>query len=66
MSSPGTPDGSRPGRWRINAGVHPPQLMPPLEGTAFHETIPGHHLQGAIAHSASLPIAVTLRQEAVG
>lgn len=45
----GTPDGSRPGRWRINAGVHPPQLMPPLEGTAFHETIPGHHLQGAIA-----------------
>ena len=45
----GTPDGSRPGRWRINAGVTPPQLMPPLEGTAFHETIPGHHLQGAIA-----------------
>jgi len=45
----GTPDGSRPGRWRINAGVNPPQLMPPLEGTAFHETIPGHHLQGSIA-----------------
>ena len=45
----GTPDGSRPGRWRINAGVTPPQIMPPLEGTAFHETIPGHHLQGAIA-----------------
>jgi len=45
----GTPDGSRPGRWRINAGVDPPQLRPPLEGTAFHETIPGHHLQGAIA-----------------
>jgi uncharacterized protein (DUF885 family) len=46
---PGTPDGSRPGRWRINAGVSPPQLTLPLEGTAFHETIPGHHLQGAIA-----------------
>ena len=45
----GTSDGSRPGRWRINAGVDPPQLKPPLEGTAFHETIPGHHLQGAIA-----------------
>lgn len=45
----GTADGSRPGRWRINAGVAPPQLMPPLEGTAFHETIPGHHLQGALA-----------------
>jgi uncharacterized protein (DUF885 family) len=45
----GAADGSRPGRWRINAGVDPPQLMLPLEGTAFHETIPGHHLQGAIA-----------------
>jgi len=45
----GTADGSRPGRWRINAGVDPPQLMLPLEGTAFHETIPGHHLQGALA-----------------
>ncbi len=43
----GTPDGSRPGRWRINAAV--PQPRAPLEGTAFHETIPGHHLQGAIA-----------------
>jgi uncharacterized protein (DUF885 family) len=43
----GTPDGSRPGRWRINAG--PPQARAILEATAFHETIPGHHLQGAIA-----------------
>lgn len=43
----GTPDGARPGRWRINASV--PQPRAPLEGTAFHETIPGHHLQGAIA-----------------
>jgi uncharacterized protein (DUF885 family) len=44
---PGTPDGSRPGRWRINAA--PPQPRAVLEATAFHETIPGHHLQGAIA-----------------
>jgi uncharacterized protein (DUF885 family) len=43
----GTADGTRPGRWRINTGV--PQPRAPLEGTAFHETIPGHHLQGAIA-----------------
>jgi uncharacterized protein (DUF885 family) len=43
----GTPDGSRPGRWRINAA--PPQPRAILEATAFHETIPGHHLQGAIA-----------------
>jgi uncharacterized protein (DUF885 family) len=45
----GSSDGSRPGRWRINASVVPPQPRAPLEGTAFHETIPGHHLQGAIA-----------------
>jgi len=46
---PGTPDGKRPGRWRINASDDPPQPRAPLEGTAFHETIPGHHLQIAIA-----------------
>jgi uncharacterized protein (DUF885 family) len=46
---PGTPDGKRPGRWRINASVEPPQPRLPLEGTAFHETIPGHHLQITIA-----------------
>jgi uncharacterized protein (DUF885 family) len=45
----GTPDGKRPGRWRINASVTPPQPKLPLEGTAFHETIPGHHLQIALA-----------------
>ena len=45
----GTPDGSRPGRWRINAGTTPPQPRALIEATAFHETIPGHHLQGAIA-----------------
>ena len=45
----GTPDGTRPGRWRINAGTEPPQPRAPMEGTAFHETIPGHHLQGALA-----------------
>jgi uncharacterized protein (DUF885 family) len=46
---PGSPDGSRPGRWRINAGTEPPQPRAILEATAFHETIPGHHLQTAIA-----------------
>lgn len=45
----GTPDGKRPGRWRINAGNTPPQPRAWLEGTAFHETIPGHHLQGSLA-----------------
>ena len=46
---PGTPDGKRQGRWRINAGNVPPQPKAPMEGTAFHETIPGHHLQVTIA-----------------
>jgi len=45
----GTADGTRPGRWRINARNTPPQPRAPLEGTAFHETIPGHHLQGSLA-----------------
>jgi uncharacterized protein (DUF885 family) len=42
---PGTPDGKRPGRWRINAGDPTSQPRASLEGTAFHEGIPGHHLQ---------------------
>ena len=46
---PGTPDGKRPGRWRINAAMVPPTPRGTMEGTAFHETIPGHHLQVAIA-----------------
>ena len=46
---PGTPDGERPGRWRINANNSPPRPRATLEGTAFHETIPGHHLQTALA-----------------
>jgi uncharacterized protein (DUF885 family) len=42
---PGTPDGKRPGRWRINAGNPTEQPRVSMEGTAFHEGIPGHHLQ---------------------
>jgi uncharacterized protein (DUF885 family) len=42
---PGTTDGKRPGRWRINAGDPTEQPRASLEGTAFHEGIPGHHLQ---------------------
>jgi len=46
---PGLADGSRPGRWRINAGNPTSQPRALLEGTAFHEGIPGHHLQVALA-----------------
>ena len=45
---PGTTDGKRPGRWRINAGDPTGQPRASLEGTAFHEVIPGHHLQVAL------------------
>jgi uncharacterized protein (DUF885 family) len=45
---PGTPDGKRPGRWRINAGSPTEQPRASMEGTAFHEGIPGHHLQVAL------------------
>jgi uncharacterized protein (DUF885 family) len=46
---PGTPDGSRPGRFRINAGDPTEQPRATAEGTAFHEGIPGHHLQISLA-----------------
>ena len=46
---PGTTDGTRPARWRINAGDPEEQPKADLEGTAFHEGIPGHHLQVALA-----------------
>jgi uncharacterized protein (DUF885 family) len=46
---PGTTDGTRPARWRINAGDPQQQPRATLEGTAFHEGIPGHHLQVALA-----------------
>ena len=42
-------DGKRPGRWRINAATVPPAPRGTMEATAFHEVIPGHHLQIAIA-----------------
>lgn len=51
--TPAAADGSRPGRYRINAGdpTHKPRAT--AEGTAFHETIPGHHLQVALAQERS-------------
>jgi len=47
--NPPSEDGSRPALFYINA--YQPQRKPRAEkeSTAFHETIPGHHLQVAIA-----------------
>ncbi|HEU4563037.1 MAG TPA: DUF885 domain-containing protein, partial [Gemmatimonadaceae bacterium] len=42
-------DGSRPGIYRINTYQPEKQAKAPVQSTAFHEAIPGHHLQLAIA-----------------
>ncbi len=52
----GTPDGSRPGRVEVNTYAWEKQTTPGMESTAYHEGIPGHHLQISIAQeSTSLP-----------
>jgi uncharacterized protein (DUF885 family) len=53
---PGTPDGSRPGRVMVLTGDFKEHLLLDVETTAYHEGIPGHHLQIAIAQELpSLP-----------
>lgn len=51
----GTPDGSRPGAFYVN--LHRLADMPTymLEALAFHEGIPGHHMQLALAMELDLP-----------
>lgn len=46
---PGTPDGSRPGRIRIDTYNATQRNLFEVEDTAYHEGLPGHHLQIAIA-----------------
>jgi uncharacterized protein (DUF885 family) len=45
----GTPDGSRPGRFNVNTYQASERSMLTCESTAYHEAIPGHHLQISIA-----------------
>jgi uncharacterized protein (DUF885 family) len=45
----GTPDGSRPGRVFVNTYNFAERSLAPVEAVAYHEGVPGHHLQIAIA-----------------
>ncbi|HEY0785078.1 MAG TPA: DUF885 domain-containing protein, partial [Acidobacteriaceae bacterium] len=47
---PGTADGSRPGKVAVNKDDYAHRLLPNVEAIAYHEGIPGHHLQISIAH----------------
>ena len=48
QSVPPSADG-KPGKYLINAYKANEQSRAGLESTAFHETYPGHHMQGAVA-----------------
>jgi uncharacterized protein (DUF885 family) len=44
----GTPDGSRPGRIRVNTWNATERNLDEVEAVAYHEGIPGHHMQISI------------------
>ncbi|MGD0156082.1 MAG: DUF885 domain-containing protein [Terracidiphilus sp.] len=46
----GTPDGSRPGRLFVNTYNATERNLYDVEAIAYHEGVPGHHLQISIAH----------------
>jgi uncharacterized protein (DUF885 family) len=46
---PGTPDGSRPGRLFVNEYNATERNLDAVEAIAYHEGVPGHHLQISIA-----------------
>ena len=58
----GTPDGSRPGQIFVNTGDYAQRSVLTIETTAYHEGIPGHHLQISIAQT--LPALPPFRQQA--
>lgn len=49
--SPGSDDGSRPGRINVNEYAPEKRLLLNVEAIAYHEGIPGHHLQFSIAEN---------------
>lgn len=58
----GTPDGSRPGQLYVNTGDFAHRTTMDMESIAYHEGIPGHHLQLSIAQT--LPGLPPFRQQA--
>ena len=46
---PGSPDGSRPGRLRIDTYDATSRNLYQLEDLSYHEGLPGHHMQTSIA-----------------
>jgi uncharacterized protein (DUF885 family) len=57
----GTPDGSRPGHVMVNTGDFAQRSLLNVETTAYHEGVPGHHMQIAIAQE--LPALPPFRQQ---
>jgi uncharacterized protein (DUF885 family) len=51
----GNADGSRPGHVMVNQAWSPTEYMD-IEATAYHEGVPGHHLQIALAKELPLPL----------
>ena len=49
--SQGTPDGKRPGRVYVNTGDFANRTLLNIETTAYHEGVPGHHMQISIAQT---------------
>jgi uncharacterized protein (DUF885 family) len=58
----GTPDGSRPGVIYVNTGDYQHRSLLSAESTAYHEGVPGHHMQISIAQT--LPDLPAFRQQA--
>jgi uncharacterized protein (DUF885 family) len=57
----GAPDGSRPGRVQVNTGDPASRKTITMESTAYHEGVPGHHMQLSIAQE--LPTLPPFRQQ---
>ncbi|HSC10232.1 MAG TPA: DUF885 family protein [Rhodanobacteraceae bacterium] len=58
----GTPDGKRPGRVYVNTYDFANRTITNIETTAYHEGVPGHHMQISIAQT--LPGLPPFRQQA--